>query len=145
MKLSRTAIAFYLAIVFTSGGVLGFYANRLYAVSTSQPRPGGKNPQNPQEFRKGLVSFYQKRLQLNDDQTQKLELILDDTNAQYQEQFRKEREAIRPELSRIHMEQVDRINAMLTPNQREEYAKMLQEREKLRQQKKNAHPGGPGI
>jgi hypothetical protein len=145
MKLSRVAIALYLGIVFVSGGVLGFYANRLYAVSTAPPRPAGKNQQSPQEFRKGLVSFYQKRLQLTEDQTEKLELILDDANAKYQEQFKKEREAIRPELNRIHKEQVDRINEMLTPAQREEYAKLLKEREQMRQQKKSGRPGGPGI
>ena len=70
MKLSRPAIALYLAIVFVSGGVLGFYANRLYAVSTAQNqvRAASKGPQSPQEFRKGLVSFYSKRLKLTDDQ-----------------------------------------------------------------------------
>ena len=145
MKLSRASIALYLVIVFVSGGVLGFYANRLYAVSTTPPSPAGKSQQSPQEFRKGLVTFYQKRLQLNEDQTQKLELILDDANAKYQEQFKKEREAIRPELNRIHMEQVDRINEMLTPSQREEYAKLLKEREQMRQQKKSGRPGGPGV
>ena len=147
MKLSRSAIALYLAVVFASGGVLGFYANRLYAVSgyQVQPRPATKDKQSPQEFRKGLVSYYKTHLQLTEDQTQKLELILDDANAQYQEQFRKEREAIRPELNRIHMEQVERIKAILTPSQQEEYAKLLKEREQLRQQKKGGRPGGPGI
>ena len=72
------------------------------------------------------------------------QMILDDAAAQYQAQFKKEREAIRPELSRIHQEQVDRINAMLTPTQREEYKRMLQDRERLRQ-KKGGRPGGQGI
>ena len=142
MKLSRAAITLYLGIVFASGGVLGFYANRLYAVSAGTPRPA---PKNPEEFRKGLVSFYKSRLQLTDDQIQKLELILDEANAQYQAQFKQERENSRPELNRIHMEQVDRIKAMLTPAQQPEYEKMLKEREKLRQQKKGGRTVGPGV
>jgi hypothetical protein len=145
MKLSRSAVALYMAIVFASGGVLGFYANRLYAVSTTQPRPVTKAQQSPQEFRKGLVSFYKKRLELNDDQTQKLELILDDVSAQYQDQFKKEREAIRPELSRIRQEQVDRITEMLDAKQRGKYSELLKERELMRKQKVNGHSGGPGI
>ena len=141
MRLSRAAIALYLGIVFASGGALGFFANRLYTNYSASPRPAGKNPQ---EFRKGLVEFYKTRLQLTDDQLQKLQLILDDTNAQYQAEFKKEREAIRPDLSRIHQGQVDRINALLTPTQQEEYKKMLQNRERFRG-KKGARPGGQGI
>ena len=145
MKLTRSAIALYMAIVFVSGGVLGFYANRLYAVSTTQPRPAAKSQQSPQEFRKGLVSFYKKRLDLNDDQTQKLELILDDVGAQYQAQFKKEREAIRPELNRIRQEQIDRITEMLDAKQKEKYSELLKEREQMRKQKLTNHSGGPGI
>jgi len=141
MRLSRAAIALYLGIVFASGSALGFFANRLYTNYSASPRPASKSPQ---EFRKGLVENYKKRLQLTDDQVQQLQLILDDANAQYQAQFKKEREAIRPELGRIHQGQVDRINAMLNPTQREEYKRMLEEREHLRQ-KKGGHPGGPGI
>ena len=141
MRLSRAAIALYLGIVFASGGALGFFANRLYTNYSAPPRPA---PKSPQEFRKGLVEDYKKRLQLSDDQVQQLQLILDDAAAQYQAQFKKEREAIRPELGRIHQDQVDRINAMLTPTQRDEYKRMLQEREHLRL-KKGGRPGGPGI
>lgn len=141
MRLSRAAIALYLGVVFASGGALGFFANRLYTNYSSPPRQASKNPQ---EFRKGLVEFYKTRLQLTDDQFQKLQLILDDTNAQYQAEFKKEREAIRPDLNRIHQEQVDRINQMLTPSQQEQYKKILQDRERFRG-KKAGRPGGPGI
>ncbi|HEY7337696.1 MAG TPA: hypothetical protein VH639_22580 [Bryobacteraceae bacterium] len=144
MKLSRAAIALYLGIVFASGGVLGFFSNRLYTSYAAPPRPAPKGPQDPREFRKGLVDTYNSRLQLSDDQKQKLNIILDDALAQYQAQFKKERAAIRPELNRIRQEQVDRITEMLTPSQREEYQKMLKEREQLRG-KKGGRPGGPGI
>ena len=148
MKLSRAAIALYLGIVFLSGGMLGFFSNRLYSGYTlysGPPRPAPKGgPQDPQAFRKGLVDFYKSRLQLSDDQTQKLELILDDASAKYQEQFKKEREAIRPELRRIHEEQVQRITDILSPDQRGEYQKLLKEQERSRG-KKGGRPGGPGI
>jgi hypothetical protein len=143
MKLSRAAIALYLGIVFVSGGVLGFYANRFYANYSAPPRQA-QAPKNPQDFRKGLVEFYKTRLQLTDDQLQKLQLILDETTAQYDAQFKKERQAIRPELARIHQGQIDRINEMLTPTQREEYKKILENRERFRQ-KKGGRQGGPGI
>jgi hypothetical protein len=149
MKLSRAAIALYLGIVFLSGGVLGFFSSRLYSGFTlyGSPRPAPKGgPQDPQAFRKGLVVYYKTRLQLSDDQTQKLELILDDAFAEYQEQFKKERQAIRPELNRIHEEQVSRITEILTPEQREEYQRILKERELERSRgKKGGRPGGPGI
>lgn len=145
MKLSRAAIATYLGIVFLSGGVLGFFSNRLYSGYTVQPRPAPKGgPQDPQAFRKGLVAYYKNNLQLSDDQTQKLELILDDASAKYQEQFKKEREAIRPELRRIHEEQVQRITEILSPDQRGEYQKLLKEQARSRG-KKGGRPGGPGI
>ena len=144
MRLSRATIALYLGIVFASGGALGFFANRLYTNYSASARPAPKGPPSPQEFRKGLVENYKKRLQLTDDQVQQLQLILDDANAQYQAQFKKEREAIRPELGRIHQDQVDRINAMLNPTQRDEYKRMLEERERLRLKKGN-RSGGQGI
>jgi hypothetical protein len=147
MKLSRTTITLYFAVVFACGGLLGFYANRLYAVSAHEAPQvtATKTSQNPQEFVKGLVTSYTKRLQLDEEQQQKLQIILDDINAQYQAQFKKERAAIRPELNRIRQEQVDRMTQMLTPSQREEYQKLLKEREQIRQQKKNAGYGGPGF
>jgi hypothetical protein len=141
MRLSRAAIALYLGIVFASGGALGFFANRVYTNYSAPLRPA---PKNPQEFRKGLVEHYKTRLQLTDDQVQQLQLILDDAAAQYGAQFKKEREAIRPELGRIHQEQVDRINAMLTSTHRDEYKRMLEERQRLRI-KKGGRSGGQGI
>ena len=117
----------------------------IYSGYTAQPRPTPKGgPQDPQAFRRGLVAYYKNNLQLSDDQTQKLELILDDASAKYQEQFKKEREAIRPELRRIHEEQVQRITEILSQGQREEYQKLLKEQERSRA-KKAGRPGGPGI
>ena len=142
MKLSRVSIILYIGLVFASGSVLGFFANRLYNVSTAQAKPASKNPQ---EFRKGLVTFYKSRLQLNDDQVQKLEFILDDITAQYQATFKDERERSRPELNRIHDQQIERIKAMLNSSQLEEYDRVLKERELQRQQKKSGHGNGPGF
>lgn len=142
MKLSRAAIVLYIGLVFASGSVLGFFANRLYNASTAQAKPA---PKNPQEFRNGLVTFYKNRLQLNLDQVQKLEFILDDITAQYQATFKEERERSRPELNGIHDQQIQRIKAMLNPSQLEEYDKVLKERELQRQQKKNNHSNGPGF
>ncbi len=140
MKLSRAAIGLYIGLVFGSGCVLGFFANRLYYASTAQARQTASK--NPQEFVKGLVTFYKNRLQLNDEQVQKLQTILDDVNAQYQATFKEERARSRPELNRIHDEQVRRIKEMLMPGQLEEYDKVLKERERIREEKKKTSSGG---
>jgi hypothetical protein len=57
MKLSRAAIALYIALVFGSGVLLGAFGHRLYMVSTVIA-----NKPSPEEFRKRMVAEYQSRL-----------------------------------------------------------------------------------
>src|SRR5580704_13151482 len=83
MKLSRATIALYVLLVFLCGGVLGFFANRLYTAATVNANvKNGKNPPTPEEVRKYIVGQLQTRLKLNDDQMQKLNIILDESQAQ---------------------------------------------------------------
>lgn len=137
MKLSRSAIAIYVGLVFASGAVLGAFGQRLYTVSTTV---SAKNPpKNAEEFRKKIVTEYQGRLKLTDPQVARLNEIMDETRANVEET----RHKMRPAFEAIHEEQTDKIRTMLSADQRTEYAKMLKEREE--RQKQLGHPPGPGF
>src|ERR1700722_9781228 len=123
MKLSRPTILLYMGLVFASGAVLGVFGNRLYNASTVSAKMT-KAPPSPDEFRKMVVTEYQRRLQLSDDQLQKLNLILDETQARVKEIHTK----TDPALKAVHDNQVERMTEMLTPAQRVEYDNMRKER-----------------
>lgn len=143
MKLSRATIALYLGLVFICGGVVGFFANRLYATATVTANvASGKNPPTPAEFRKWLVGQYQNRLKLSDDQVQKLNLILDES----QRQVNAVHAEMDPQLDAVRQNQITRMNLMLSPDQQAEYEKMRQERlQRQKQQRRGNRPGGPGF
>lgn len=150
MKLSRGAIALYVGLVFVCGGVLGFFANRLYTVSTVSSPATGKNPPNPEEYRKSAVAEYKRRMSMTDAQVLNLNLILDESRAKVQAEQKAQRERSRPLMQKILLEQTERISAMLTPEQRTEYEKILAERREQQRQKaseknKGSGPHGPGF
>ncbi len=134
MKFSRGAIAFYIAIVFLSGVVLGAVGHRFYVVSTTPARP------TPEEVRKRITAEYQQRLKLTEDQMAKLNMIMDETRARIEETRRQ----MHPAYQKIREEQQEKFRELLTPEQQAEYDKILKEREQ--RQKQGGHgPGGPGI
>lgn len=134
MKLSRAAIAFYIALVFVSGVVLGAVGHRFYLVSTTPTRP------TPEEVRKRVTAEYQQRLKLTDDQMLKLNMIMDETRARIEET----RQKLHPAYQKIREEQQEKFREMLTPDQKAEYEKILKERGQ-RQKQGGRGPGGPGI
>lgn len=139
MKLSRGAIAAYIAVVFLCGAVLGAFSFRLYTVSTvSAKSPQG--PTNPEQFRKNYLATMQSRLKLTGDQITKLNLILDDTRAR----IREVHDRHEPEIQQIRHEQTDKIRALLTADQRSTYEEMLKQREQ-RLKEKGGRGGGPGF
>jgi hypothetical protein len=145
MKLSRVAIASYVALVFLCGAILGAYSHRLYTVSmyTLVPTVSAKStrvPPNPEELRKGILSSMQSKLKLSGDQVAKLNLILDDTRAR----IREEHDKTQPQIREIRREQTEKIRALLTPEQRSTYEDMLKQREE-RQRQKGSRGGGPGL
>lgn len=148
MKLSRAAIALYLGVVFASGGVLGWFGQRLYAVATPSVTSNKKLP-SPEEFRKKYLDDMKARLKLTDDQLQHLIVILDETRAQsdaYWQSVTKERIE---KSQAIRQNQIERIRAILTLEQRPEYELMLKERqEKIqrdKQERQRKGGRGPGI
>jgi peptidoglycan hydrolase CwlO-like protein len=133
MKLSRAAIALYVALVFLSGMVLGVVGHRLYMVSTVNAKLA------PEEFRKKVVAEYQQRLKLSDDQVQRLNIIMDETRARIEET----RQKLHPAYQKIREEQQGKFRDMLTPQQQVEYDQIRKEREQ--RQKQGGGRGGPGL
>ncbi len=125
MKFSRTAIAFYIGLVFASGVVLGIFGQRLYTTSvvTAKQRP------NPEELRKKIIAEYESRLKLSPEQVIQINSIMDETRARMEET----RKGMRPAYQKIHEEQVAKIRGILNPDQQAEYDKLRKEREEQRQ------------
>jgi len=141
MKLSRAAIAGYVAAVFLCGAVLGAFGFRLYTVSTvSANRESAKRPPNPEQVRKDILATMQSRLKLSDEQVTKINLIMDDTRARMHEVHEKSV----PEIQQIRREQTDKIRGLLSTEQRATYEEMLKQREQ-REREKGGHGGGPGF
>lgn len=146
MKLSRGAIALYMGLVFVCGGVLGFFANRLYNVSSAPASPvATKSGPNPDDFRARMVAEYRRRMTLSDAQVLNLNLILDETRAKVQAEQKAQRERSRPQMQKILQEQTERINAMLSTDQRVEYEKIRQERRDRQKAKATDGGHGPGF
>ena len=129
MKLTRWTVAFYMALVFACGGVVGAFAHRLYTVSAVS---ANVSQRNPEEFRKRFMADMKARLQLNDDQAAKLGAIMDDTRAQ----FRDIRKKFEPEMQKIRDDQRQRISELLSPSQQAEWQKIVEERQRRRESKK---------
>lgn len=149
MKLSRGAIALYVGLVFVCGGVLGFFANRLYTVTVSANPTATKTPPNPDEFLKQLVAEYTRRLNLSDAQVSNLRIILDTTRARVSAEQKAQRDRSLPAFEQIRKDQIDHINAMLSSDQKDLYKKLLDERraKRLRSQRPRSTtaPHGPGF
>jgi Spy/CpxP family protein refolding chaperone len=134
MKLSRTAIAIYVGLVFASGAVMGAFGHSLFVVSSVS----AKATKNPEEFRKRMVAEYKGRLKLTTEQLAKLDEIMDEARANFEES----RQKMKPVYQHIHEEQTAKIHAMLNPEQQAEYEKMIKEREeRLKQQGRQPGPG----
>jgi len=124
------------------GGVLGFFANRLYTVSAISSPTATKAPPNPEEFRARMVAEYKRRMNLSDAQVTNLNLILDESRAKVQAEQKAQRERSAPEMLKIYRQQVERIGAMLTPEQRAEYEKIREEQRQQRQKNKEKGTNG---
>jgi Spy/CpxP family protein refolding chaperone len=139
MKLSRTAIAAYIVVVFLCGAVLGAFSFRLYTVSTVSAK-APQAPPNPEQYRKNYLAAMRSRLALSDAQVTRLNLILDDTRAR----MREVHDRSQPEILQIRKEQTDKVRALLTSDQRSTYEEMLKQREQ-RLKEKGGRGGGPGF
>ena len=135
MKLTRTAIALWMGLVFVCGGVLGALGHRLYTVSIVRANNGAarRNPRNPEEFRQRYTAEIKSRLHLTDDQLAKLEAVLDDTRMK----VRETRAALDPEMKKIRDGQEAQIREILSDEQEAEWSKMQQERAAEREERRS--------
>jgi len=149
MSPSRITIAFYVALVFASGTVLGVFGDRAYTAyassgkysTTSSKGKDRKAFPSPEEYRKGYINFMKGQLKLTDQQAIQLGLILDETRAKMDEVHK----STIPEQQALRKAQTDKIHAMLTSEQEFQYEKMLKDREE--KMKKGGGPRGapPGF
>ena len=143
MKLSRAAIALYMALVFASGATLGVFGDRYYdSVRTVNKGKGNKGRRmSPEEYRRTYMEFMEHRLKLTADQITKLGQFLDDTQQSMDELMRR----TIPEQQALRQRQTEMIRALLSEDQKLEYDKMLKEREERDRNKRNKpRNGGPG-
>jgi hypothetical protein len=125
-------IALYMLLVFASGAVVGALGYRTYNPPIA--RSGSLNPPPPPtEWRRQYLDESKARLNLTDDQIEKMTVILDQTDARFREARQRDSEAIR----QIREEHMARIREMLTPEQLPKYEKLRAEREQRRQQELN--------
>ncbi len=137
MKLSRTAIALYVGLVFVSGATLGVFGDRTYSASVSKAKDP-KAPKTPEQVRHSIIDFWKSHLKLSDDQVIKVGLIMDETRARMDELHR----STVPAQQEIRREQMDKMRAILTPDQQMEYDRLQKARED--RLKKGGSRGGPG-
>ncbi|MEO8052523.1 MAG: hypothetical protein ABI833_19105 [Acidobacteriota bacterium] len=130
MRLTRWTVAFYMALVFACGGVVGALGYRLYTVSGVSANVGQRNPE---EFRKRFTADMKARLQLSEDQATKLGAVMDETRMR----FRDVRNKIEPEMQKIREDQRQRISELLSAGQEAEWQKIMEERQRRRESKKD--------
>ncbi len=152
MKISGKAVL-YMALVFASGAVLGVVGERSYntyktASVTKNRNKERRPPPTPEEYRRNVLNFMQKRLNLTEEQTTDLGIILDETRAKFNEL----QSRIVPEQAAIGKGQTDKIRAMLNDEQRAEYEVLLKEQEARSKNRRkggkgrpSSGPGGPGF
>lgn len=121
MTRKNLPIAFYLLLVFISGGVVGALGYRTYNPPTARSVSA---PQSQSEFRKSYLEESRQRLNLTDDQMAKLGAILDDTEARWAQV----RERANHEIRQIREEHFAKVRMILTPEQLPKYEKLRMER-----------------
>ena len=121
----------YLFLVFVSGAVVGALGYRTYnpPVARSMGTPPG-------DWRKQYMDESKTRLDLTEDQIQKLNAIMDDTDAK----FRQARERENQEIREIRDEHIEKVKMMLTPEQLPKYLQLHAEREARAKQLKQSAP-----
>ena len=157
MSKSKLSALLSLILVFASGAVLGAFAYRLYSatpVLTTGSAGAPPSPRmRPEDFRKKYAADLTKEMKLDADQIKKLNVILDQTNDEFQKlnlKMKPEQDALdekrdafrekyRPDREAIHNRQVEGITAMLREDQRALYTAFRAERERQRKLRDQQH------
>jgi Spy/CpxP family protein refolding chaperone len=131
MTRKNLSIAFYLALVFVSGSVVGALGYRTY----NPPAARGSNvPPAPGDWRRQYMDESKARLNLSDEQVGKLTVIMDQTEERFHEQHEHENEM----LNEIREDHIARVRNILTPEQLPKYEALHQERlDRAKQQERD--------
>src|ERR1700675_1849313 len=128
MKRWNPPIALYLFLVFISGAVVGALGYRTY-----KPPSASSNARvSPEEFRRQYLKEIQTRVNLSDDQLQKVNAILDETRTRFHNARDKHNEIVK----QIGEEQRSKMKAILTSEQIPKAEQFWQDRDLRNKQNK---------
>jgi hypothetical protein len=128
MKRWNPPIAVYLFLVFVSGGVVGALAYRVYSppAARSDQRP------SPEEWRRKYLNELETRVNVTPEQVQKVNVILDSTDASFTQIHEKHH----MEIEKIKEDQRAKMRAILTAEQLPKYEQLRIERDARKAAKK---------
>jgi len=128
MKRWNPPIALYLLLVFVSGAVVGALGYRTY-----KPPSASSNARvSPEEFRRQYLQEIKTRVNLNDDQLQKVNAILDETRTRFHNARDKHNEIVK----QIGEEQRAKMRAIMSPEQLPKAEQFWQDRDERNKQNK---------
>jgi len=129
---TRIRIALWLAIVvvFALGCVTGAALDSLYRSRASSAR-AMRGAHDADQFLENM----RRDLNLNDQQSQQIRAILEDTRNQY----RALRTEVKPRYETIRQQARTRIRSLLTPEQQQRFDAMIAERDKHEEENKEKH------
>jgi hypothetical protein len=145
MLKTRTSAFFSLLLVFLSGALMGVVGERLYNTATvsSRVKPAVKSEEkrpDPEERRRAIIEDNRKRLKLDDQQVQQLQLIFDNTR----EQFMKAHDRWDTAVQALRDSQRDAIRHILRSDQVPLYEKLIKEHDAERMKKQASKGTAPG-
>src|ERR1700746_3314270 len=109
MKRWNPPIALYLLLVFISGAVGGALGYRTYKPPSASSNARG----SPEEFRRQYLQEIKTRVNLSDDQLEKVNTILDETRTRFHDARDKHNDIVK----QIGEEQRAKMKAILSPDQ----------------------------
>jgi hypothetical protein len=121
MKFWNLPIAVYLFLVFVSGGVVGALGYRMY----SPPAAHSEQHVSPEAWRKQYLDELKTRVNLAPDQVQKMNGILDETDAS----FTAARNQHHQEIEKIKEDHRAKLRGILTADQLPKYDQFRAERD----------------
>jgi len=121
MKRWNLPIAVYLFVVFVSGGVVGALGYRMYSPPAAHSEPHV----SPEVWRKQYLDELKTRVNLTSDQIQKMNAIMDETDASFTEA----RNQHHQEIEKIKEDHRAKLRAILTADQLPKYEQFRAERD----------------
>jgi hypothetical protein len=121
MKFWNIPIAVYLFLVFVSGGVVGALGYRMYSPPAAHSEPHV----SPEVWRRQYLDELKTRVNLTPDQIQKMNSIMDDTDASFTEA----RNQHHQEIEKIKEDHRAKLRAILSADQLPKYEQFRAERD----------------